>query len=114
MSLEALWTLEFQTNNTWTNGGVVVLESNKIYGGDSQYYYLGNYELNRDTIIAKISGTHYHGPINTIWGTDEKQTQVSFTGTYDKDEGKIVGELTNSQNPDSALKAVLTKRNELP
>jgi hypothetical protein len=49
--IEALYVVEFgdvaiggQTYTYW-NGGVAVLETNRIFGGDSGYYYLGNYTI---------------------------------------------------------------------
>jgi hypothetical protein len=33
-----------ETYRYW-NGGVAVLETNRLFGGDSGYYYLGNYTI---------------------------------------------------------------------
>ena len=41
MGLDALWTAEFQVVGGWTNGGVVILEKGRLFGGDGQYYYVG-------------------------------------------------------------------------
>src|SRR5712671_4339139 len=49
--IEGLYVVDFgdvaiggQTYTYW-NGGVAVLETNRIFGGDSGYYYLGNYTI---------------------------------------------------------------------
>jgi hypothetical protein len=44
MGIEALWSLEFVSTEDSYGAGVVIFETNKIFGGDSLYYYLGNYE----------------------------------------------------------------------
>jgi hypothetical protein len=40
----------------YRNGGVAVLETNRIFGGDSGYYYLGTYSI-KDGQIEAQSGS---------------------------------------------------------
>lgn len=45
--IEGLWIVKFLTPNDPSmdlNGGVVVVESGKIFGGDSGYFYIGSME----------------------------------------------------------------------
>ena len=55
---EALYVVKFgdvaiggQTYTYW-NSGVAVLETNRIFGDDSGYYYLGNYTI-KDTNLKR-------------------------------------------------------------
>ena len=38
MSVEALWTVEYEDGGSWRNGGVVVCQAGRAFGGDGQYY----------------------------------------------------------------------------
>ena len=71
MSLDALWTAEFQVVSGWTNGGVVVLEKGRLFGGDGQYYYAGRLSLNpqdKTSLSGHLKVVHYHGERTTAFG----------------------------------------------
>ena len=58
--IEGLYVVEFgdvaiggQTYTYW-NGGVAVLETNRIFGGDSGYYYVGNYTIKDGQFEATV------------------------------------------------------------
>lgn len=112
MSLEALWTAQFQTVSGWANGGVVVLETNRVFGGDSQYHYLGSFEVEKSKITATIRVTHYFGNVATAWGTDEKQFTVHLEGTISGP--RIDGVMFRSEAPNRKMPVVLTHREDLP
>lgn len=45
LGVEAFWIVEFEVVHTqWAGAGVVVLETNRVYGGDGHYYYKGSYQ----------------------------------------------------------------------
>lgn len=55
-SVEAMYQVKFgdiQAPNQYVNGGVVVLETGRVFGGDSGYYYLGEFNINQDNITVK-------------------------------------------------------------
>jgi hypothetical protein len=60
MSLEALWAVTFGTGQHSSLGamenigwGVIVFETNRIFGGDTCFYYVGHFDYNlRDQTIA--------------------------------------------------------------
>jgi hypothetical protein len=49
-AIEALYVVEFGDvalgGQQYRNGGVAVLETNRIFGGDSGYYYVGTFSSN--------------------------------------------------------------------
>src|SRR6266436_4982225 len=64
--LEALWSVEFLTpgqNNI--NAGIVILETNRVFGGDSWYYYTGTYQGEDGKLAAQLKSTHYAGPVGS-------------------------------------------------
>ena len=60
--LEALWSVVFLTPNSQRiNAGVVVFESERIFGGDSWFYYTGTYKGEKGKLVARVKSTHYFG-----------------------------------------------------
>lgn len=112
MSLEALWTIEFQTADGWQNGGVVVLETGRVFGGDSQYYYLGKYELSGDEVEATIRAVHYHGAPTTAFGDQATDYTVEFEGKWLGNNAH--GVIYRPENPQLKLSARLKRRSDLP
>lgn len=116
--LEALWGIYFgdahapgmQPGNS--NAGTVVLETDRVFGGDSQYYYLGRYEAKDGTITGEATITHFNGPINTAWGTADKQFKVAFDGQIG--ENVIDGFMWPPQAPQMKLPIKMVRMAELP
>lgn len=64
-SFEALYVVEFgDIEGIYRNGGVVVLETGRIFGGDSGYYYIGNYSIKE----GKLTGTAKIVKHNPLFG----------------------------------------------
>lgn len=81
-SVEALWTVDFDTAAGTVNTGVVILETLRIFGGDSESYYRGRYELLGQQITATVEVTRYRvGAVLTAWGDNAPVFQVRLTGT---------------------------------
>ena len=57
--LEALWSAKFESNLGIFGSGVVIFETGRVFGGDGEYYYTGNYEVNKDEINGKLLVVHY-------------------------------------------------------
>lgn len=66
--LEALWSVEFISNVGGTGGGVVVLETQRLFGGDSQYFYVGTFKVEGPLVRATLKVTHYYGPPSSVFG----------------------------------------------
>jgi hypothetical protein len=80
--VEALWTIKFRMHDSNdVNGGVVVLDEGKIYGGDSQYYYFGIYELiNDNKISGYVNIRNYLGYQLTAFGTTDSEMSLNING----------------------------------
>jgi len=108
VSLEALWTVQFEIPGGNLNGAVVVLKSGRIYGGDSGYYYLGSYTISGDTISGDVQATHYHGPGRTAFGDETASFSVQLSGKVNPDQDHIVGRAIRPRLGQVLLK--MTKR----
>ena len=63
--IEGLWIVKFLTPNDPSmdlNGGVVVVESGKIFGGDSGYFYIGSMEPSGSSVWSSELTITRHDP----------------------------------------------------
>lgn len=117
MSVEALWTVTFQVESPtpgekWENGGVVVLETGRIFGGDSQYYYVGTFKLaGGDELLGRLKVVHYHGDRRTAFGDAGPIFEVDLHGKLVA-PNMITGVMKRPGF--GALAFRLSKREELP
>lgn len=108
MSVQGLWTVDFQITGGGRFSGVVVLQGNKVLGGDSQYYYTGAYKESGDDIQAEINCAHYAGAVSTAFGTNESSYSLRMEG---KRSGDVVtGEIWRPERPNQKLSVRLMRR----
>ena len=113
MTLESLWTMEFQRADGWLNAGVAVLETGRVFGGDSNFYYLGTFTVSGKRISAKIAVQHYFGGNETAFGDRINRYDIKLTGTLNAD--LINGTMRRLDNPDlSTLQVRFRHRADLP
>lgn len=116
MSIEALWTIEYGqldingNSVAWTNGGVIIFETNRVFGGDSSYHYLGKYEIQNQTVTGNMDIEHYHGSLDTAFGIATTSFPITFTG---KRQGTIING-TATLNGVGTIPIRLTWRKDLP
>jgi hypothetical protein len=73
MTIEALWAVNFSSSPIGAFGfGVAVFETGRIFGGDSFYYYLGDYAVDGTTVRGNVDVIHYSGPPSNIFGPIER------------------------------------------
>ena len=89
--MDGLWTAEFGTASGVANGGVLVIASERIFGGDSGYYYSGTYAIAGDTLTGELSATHYYGPRVTAFGDSVLTFTIQFTGKANQARDLIDG-----------------------
>ncbi len=97
--LNALWAVNFFIPPSGTavfGSGVVVLNNGTLRGGDSTYYYTGNYEVNQGVFTAQVKIIHYSGPYNNLVGS-VSETEVVLKGASDQHEFEISGQYVNPQ-----------------
>ena len=83
MSIEALYAVRFGhagIPNHPINGGVVVLESGRLFGGDSWFAYTGTYSVAGSTVTGQIHAIRHLDQAGTesAWGTQEREFDVQF------------------------------------
>ena len=89
--VEALWSVEFIVpQNRDYGAGVVVLENGTVRGGDSSYYYVGNFRIKDSVINAEVSVHHYFGQVNNVFGP-LKTVNLSLEGGVAYDQFEVRG-----------------------
>jgi len=112
-SAEALWTLEFEAPRGWANGGVLVLETGRILGGDSHYYYVGKFSLVREKLDGVLKASHYHGDDVTAFGVRTKGFEARVVAQL-QPTGLISGILISPTPGIGTLAFRMTRRHPLP
>ena len=97
--IEALWAVYFvaPTHNDY-GAGVVVLENGTARGGDSNYFYVGNFRVKDDVLTANVSINHYADQLNNIFGPVQK-INVVLTGTIGYEEFTLTGNSVETNQP---------------
>lgn len=81
MSVEGMW--KFQSGSlaepeTLRWGGIVVLETGRVFGGDSVLAYLGSYEVDRGNVSARVRSWTWNLDVG-----EEVENVFGMTGTID-------------------------------
>jgi hypothetical protein len=109
--LEALWSVQFITSDATVGGGVVVFETQRVFGGDSSFFYLGDYTLDRHQIEVRVKvRRHTPGPQSVFGPLDEFELMLS--GEIAEGEFDLVGELVG--DPSRQIVVRLTRQANLP
>jgi hypothetical protein len=112
--IEGLYVVEFGDAfaSGLRNGGVAVLETNRIFGGDSGYYYHGKFSVKDGRIDANVRIVKH----NPAWGnafgdaTDAFTIQIVCAMSGDT----AVGQMERVDRPGIRLPIRFTKKADLP
>jgi hypothetical protein len=94
VNLDGLWVTEFSSPGG-EGTGIIVFTEGQALGGDTNYYYTGHYSLKGSQLTATLSVTHYHGPLNNVFGHVRSVT-LSI-------EGAVGGDLIMAQGFNTAM-----------
>ena len=112
-TIEALWAVYFDDVAGYRNGGVVVFETLRIFGGDSKFYYTGEYEVSGEEVTARVTSTHYHGDGMTAFGFPTTgSVRLEVRGTRQGDE--MIGEVWPVEYPSRRVNVRLRRLADLP
>jgi hypothetical protein len=113
MSVEALWSVVFYAGNTQMGGGgIIVLETGRVLGGDIAYTFLGDYEVASGRLKARVTVSKYQNVpgIQNVTGLDNYVG--IFEGAVADQQMRVSGYVQG--RPEIQINAILTRRAELP
>lgn len=111
--IDGLWTGEWKSNVSHIENhtaGVFILDSGKISGGNTKFYYLGSYEIIGNEIKGEMEFTHFSGDPIGILGLF-KNGLLTFKGQFSDSEMKFV--ITMKESATVRIIGVLIKRMDL-
>lgn len=109
--LEAMWSVQFVTNRATGGFGIVVLETERVMGGDSSYMYVGSYKVEHGVVKAKIRVTKYAPGNASVFG-DLHEFNLTLEGTPDQNSWELSGVMDEA--PENKIAIRLERQGELP
>ena len=110
-SIEGMWAVWFQ-GVVGMGSGIVVLETGKVFGGDSSWHYRGDYTIQDDRFSANVEVTHYGAPGNAVTGHSAENSPFQLTITGDRVDSATIE--AQGRSTTGAMAFELRKVAELP
>lgn len=115
MSVEGMWCFVSgnTVNDAVNSGGVVILDTLRLYGGDTAMAYVGRYEANGGRVLGRVESFRYNSAIEgvDVFGEPMGPTrQTEFDLNLEEDD-LLVGVLRRDGRE---LPIILKKLRELP
>lgn len=120
MSIEALWAVKFAGvyggMAVARSAGIVILESGRIFGGDSWTYYTGNYERNPNGTykVSIQTGVYNREGGQDIFGAALQPRKFEGEVQLSADQRSMSANLTVEGAPQMKVTATLTWVAPLP
>ncbi|MBU4388723.1 MAG: hypothetical protein KKB23_04205 [Proteobacteria bacterium] len=107
---DGLWTVEFISTINQYGSGVLIVNGDKLLGGDDGYYYSGTWTIRGNTIEATIAVLKHNPNSISVFGNID-HFQLNLIGEIDEYQFNATGTIVN--NPQAQIKVVGTKREDL-
>lgn len=107
---DGLWTVEFISAINRYGAGVLVVNGNRLLGGDDGYYYSGTWIINGNTLNATITVLKHNPNSVSVFGNID-HFQLNLAGEITEYQFNATGTIAN--NPQAQIQVVGTKREDL-
>lgn len=104
--LDGQWNLHFISTFTKIDAGVIEFADNKFHGGDANYQYLGDVDLNEDVLVGELRATTQQNRSHTIFG-HLQQFRILLHGKVQSSFMDLTGYLAD--NPSVKIKVEGTR-----
>lgn len=108
--IDGLWTVEFSSTINRYGRGVLVINDDRILGGDDGYYYFGTCEITDNNIHATITVIKYDPNSISVFG-NINHFELILNGEIDENQFNAIGTIAN--NPQAQMRVVGTKKEDL-
>ena len=110
MAVDGFWLLRFDGPQV-TGTGVAMMKGNKVYGGETGFYYIGNYEVDGKVFKARIAVHNFDPAIPSGFGI-KGVYEMDVSGLI-KDDATMSGTAMIAGHPEYNLGIRLMKRADL-
>ena len=107
--IEALWSLKFGTIDD-SGAGVTEFETERLFGGDSFFYWTGHYTIKDAVVTARVHVKRHRQGGNSILPFDSYDMDI--TGKMEGDTMQAVGTVVDHPEHQAAL--IFEKLTPLP
>ncbi|MBM4276236.1 MAG: hypothetical protein FJ134_17565 [Deltaproteobacteria bacterium] len=104
-----LWTVEFISTIGRSGKGVVILHNKRLLGGDSGYYYTGNYDINHNRFSGNLFVIRHDPTGISVFG-DVDSFKLSLSGEVDNLHFSAVASIP--EMPQFKIKVVGNKKED--
>ncbi len=109
--VNGLWTVEFRSTLNMVGKGVLVLvNDSRLLGGDSGYYYSGNFKVDNNTVSGTMDVTRFDENSVSVFG-DIERFSLTFEGTVSG--ASINGWAALKDRPSIRIRFVCNKKEAL-
>jgi hypothetical protein len=108
--LEAQWVVEFKSAIDF-GAGTVVFESGRVFGGDGQYRYEGDYKIDNGHLTGEVEVERFSGAPNSVFGPLDR-FKIKVSGRVQSPVMDLYGNL--AQSPFTPIVIRCTKKSDLP
>ena len=109
--IEAMYGIEFISNQNDGGYGIVIFETGRVLGGDSSFVFVGDYEVENGRLNARVKCTNDRKILRSIFG-DYDEFNLVLEGQPNHGEMVLGGHMV--ENPEMKIFIKLTRRAELP
>ena len=108
-TIDGLWTVEFGSSAGSFGGGVALFRDGTVLGGDSLYYYIGDYSLQAGTLKATLRISPFIEGAESVFKTVGQDLTLDLLGSLTSERSAVAqGQLR--EKPELKFGAKLTKR----
>ena len=109
--IEALWSIDFESEDGAQGGSIVAFRNGKLVGGDRRYVYTGSYSVDDATVTLTIDAEHYDGPPYPIFGA-AGSPRIAAKGPIGERSIELAGERCDERGKTLTIR--LVRRADLP
>ena len=114
-SIEALWSVKFESSRGFGAHGVVVFETGRLFGGDISWYYTGHFKTNGKRVNAQVKVDFHGEPLEAVTGHAPGQPfKIDLLGKISDDGNEIEARGTVVDEPDQVLVFSMKRLADLP
>ncbi len=118
-SVEGMW--QFQSASVdepdvYRWGGIVILETGRVFGGDSVMAYKGTYFVDRDSVTAELRSWSWNHDVGDAMNVFGMPTPIAYDVVMQgkREDDAIFGMISPKGAPDFELKIRMEKISDLP
>ena len=118
MTIEGMWLMrstEVRSDDVARSPGIIILETERLFGGDSVYYWIGSYKVENGIVRGNVrTRTHtlLEGAENVFGSVGTVDYQVAFEVKWQGD--CLVGSMCPEENPSVVQAIELVRLSDLP